>query len=145
VTPVAALERYLETIRASDMADDEPLYVISVAADRVGVHAQTLRHYERVGLVEPARSGGNIRLFSERDVLRLRAIVLLVAELGLNLVGVEAILDLHRQVGELQAQVDALESDLRAIRGYLLEDHRRRPRDTAAPAPARPLVGRRRV
>ena len=123
---VAALRAYFDTLSQSQVANDEPVYVISVAADLVGVHAQTLRHYERVGLIEPARSGGNIRLFSERDVLLLRAITLLTANLGVNLAGVEMILDLRRQVEDLQVQVDDLQSDLRAIRGYLLEDHRRR-------------------
>ena len=94
-------------------------------------------------VIVPARSGGNIRLFSERDVLRLRAITLLTANLGVNLAGVEMILDLRRTVEALQAQVDALQGDLRAIRGYLLEDHRRRAPDEA-PVPPRAGARRRR-
>jgi MerR family transcriptional regulator, heat shock protein HspR len=121
-----ALRDYLETLLQSETASDDPVYVISVAADLVGVHAQTLRHYERVGLIEPARSGGNIRLFSARDVLRLRAIALLTADLGINLAGVEAILAMRRQIEDLQDHVAELQADLRAIRGFLLEDHRRR-------------------
>jgi MerR family transcriptional regulator/heat shock protein HspR len=93
-----------------------------VAAELVGVHAQTLRHYERVGLVVPARSNGNIRLYSQRDVERLTAIVLLTNELGLNLVGVAAIMRMRRRIEELQSQIDELESELRSWRGYLLED-----------------------
>lgn len=103
--------------------DNEAVYVISVAAELVGVHAQTLRHYERAGLIEPARSDGNIRLFSRRDVRRMRAIALLTGDLGVNLAGVEVIFDLRRQVSDLRAEVNELRSDLLAIRGYLLEDH----------------------
>lgn len=105
-------------------ADDEPMYVISVAADLVGVHAQTLRHYERAGLVDPARSEGNIRLFSPRDVRRMRAIALLTGDLGLNLAGVEVIMELRREVADLRRQVEALERDIRLLRGHLLEDSR---------------------
>jgi MerR family transcriptional regulator/heat shock protein HspR len=117
---------YYDALHRSDSASDEPVYVISVVADMVGVHAQTLRHYERVGLVVPARSNGNIRLYSEKDVERLTAIVRLTNELGLNLAGVEAILKLRRRIDELQREVDELEAELRAWRGYLLEDRRAR-------------------
>ena len=71
--------------------DDEPCYVISVAARLVNLHPQTLRYYEREGLIEPARSSGNVRLYSTRDIERLRRIVRLTGELGINLAGVEVI------------------------------------------------------
>ena len=122
--PLSFLD-YLESLGLEDEADTEPVFVISVTAELVGVHAQTIRHYERVGLVEPARSEGNIRLFSRRDVQRLRAIVYLTSRLGINLAGVEAILDLRRRIDDLESQVADLQSDLRRISGYLLEDSRR--------------------
>jgi MerR family transcriptional regulator/heat shock protein HspR len=117
-------QEFLEALAHCESANEDPAYVISIAAERVGVHAQTLRHYERVGLVRPARSGGNIRLYSERDVVRLSAIVRLMDELGLNLAGVVAILSLRRRILELQSEVADLESELRSWRGFLLEDTR---------------------
>ena len=72
--------------------DDRPRYMISVAADLVGMHPQTLRIYEQKGLVRPQRTPGNTRLYSERDLERLRLIQGLTTELGLNLAGVEAVL-----------------------------------------------------
>ena len=113
----------LAALRCSESADDEPVYLIGVAADLVGVHAQTLRHYERVGLIEPRRSDGNIRLYSRRDVERMRAIAWLTGDLGINLSGVEIILELQRQVEDLRRVADAMSADLRARRGLVLEDH----------------------
>lgn len=105
---------------------DEPVYVISVVATLVGVHAQTLRHYERQGLIEPARSGGRVRLYSDRDVERLRLIIYLSSELGINLAGVEQILEMRDRIEQLEGQVSDLQADMRMVRGYLLEDQRRR-------------------
>jgi MerR family transcriptional regulator/heat shock protein HspR len=105
---------------------DAPVYVISVAAELVGVHAQTLRHYERLGLVEPARSGGNIRLYSARDVHRLRTIVRLTAEYRVNLAGIEVILNMRRRIEALEADLERMRAEMRLIRGYLLEDRRGR-------------------
>ncbi len=119
---VMRFQEYYEALITSEAASDEPVYVISVAAEMVGVHAQTLRHYERVGLIAPARSDGNIRLYSQRDVERLSSIVHLTHELGLNLAGVEAILSMRHRIAELQRKVEALESERRSWRGYLLED-----------------------
>lgn len=89
------------------MADykGEPAYVISVAAARVGVHPQTLRLYERVGLVKPARRGSN-RLYSDDDIERLRQIQRLTQEMGVNLAGVEIILNLLEQINQLQAELE---------------------------------------
>lgn len=109
---------YYEALSSSESASDDPVYVISIAAELVGAHAQTLRHYERLGLVVPARSDGNIRLYSERDVARLAAIVCLTCELGLNLAGVSAILSLRRRIAELQSEVETLESELHRQQGY---------------------------
>ena len=88
--------------------DDEPCYTISVVARLVGVHAQTLRTYEREGLVRPTRSSGNIRLFSNRDVSRIQEIKHWVDQLGLNLAGVATMTRLRLQVAELQGQVNQL-------------------------------------
>src|SRR5438094_10645972 len=92
---------------------DEPHYVISVAAQLLQVHPQTLRLYEREGLVEPQRSRGNIRLYSERDLERLRMMQRLTGDLGVNLAGAEVImnmreviLDLHRQLAVLRRELD---------------------------------------
>lgn len=74
--------------------DEHGVYVISVAAELVGLHPQTLRHYEREGLVVPARTAGGIRLYGQRDLIRLRRIAELTAE-GLNLAGVRRVLDLE--------------------------------------------------
>ncbi|MSP14333.1 MAG: MerR family transcriptional regulator [Chloroflexi bacterium] len=81
---------------------NEPCYVISIAARLVDVHPQTLRNYERLGLINPARSDGNLRLYSERDLQRLRQIVHLTGDLGVNLAGVELILQLQSQLDKLR-------------------------------------------
>jgi MerR family transcriptional regulator/heat shock protein HspR len=86
---------------------NEPVYVISVAASRVGVHPQTLRLYERVGLVKPARRGSN-RLYSDWDIDRIRQIQRLTQELGVNLAGVEVILALLEQINQLQAELEEI-------------------------------------
>ena len=85
----------------------EPAYVISIAAARVGMHPQTLRLYERMGLVTPARRGSN-RLYSDEDIDRLRQIQRLTQEMGVNLAGVEIILNLLEQVTDLQAELEDL-------------------------------------
>ena len=80
---------------------DEPIYVISVAARMIGVHAQTLRYYERAGLIAPSRSGGNRRFYSERDLERLRRIKTLMDDMGMNLAGAEVVLRLTDTIREL--------------------------------------------
>jgi MerR family transcriptional regulator/heat shock protein HspR len=82
--------------------NDEPCYTISVVARLVGVHAQTLRYYEREGLLQPSRSRGNRRLYSNSDVSRVQEIKQWVNELGLNLAGVATMTRLRVQVRELQ-------------------------------------------
>ena len=88
---------------------DEPRYIISVAARMLGMQTYTLRYYERIGVVEPLRSTGNIRLYSESDITRLRRVKTLMEELGVNLAGVEVILHMVERMGELQRQVQELE------------------------------------
>jgi MerR family transcriptional regulator/heat shock protein HspR len=92
--------------------DTEPRYVISIAARMVGVQTYTLRYYERVGIIEPSRSRGNIRLYSERDIAYLRRVKTLMDDMGVNLAGVEVILRIMQQMRELQNQMQELESEL---------------------------------
>ncbi len=105
-------------------SDDEPIYVISVAARLVDMHPQTLRYYERAGLLKPERSNGKIRLYSEREIERLRKISRLTNELGVNLAGVEIIIDLTERLEKLQERVKAREAELDRLHKQvaLLED-----------------------
>ena len=93
--------------------DERPRYMISVAADLVGMHQQTLRMYEAKGLVRPQRTAGNTRLYSEADIERLRVIQRLTTELGLNLAGVEHVLRLEDELRRMQARMERLERELR--------------------------------
>ena len=92
---------------------DRPIYMISVAAELVGMHPQTLRMYETKGLVRPQRTPGGTRLYSESDVERLRIIQRLTSELGLNLAGVELVLRLEDELRKAHAQVERLQQQLR--------------------------------
>jgi len=92
--------------------DDRPRYMISVAAELVGMHPQTLRMYEQKGLVQPQRTAGNTRLYSEADLERLRLIQRLTTQLGLNLAGVEVVLDLEEQLQRMQTRMERLERDM---------------------------------
>ncbi len=93
--------------------DDRPRYMISVAAELVGMHPQTLRVYETKGLVRPRRTPGNTRLYSEADLERLRLIQRLTTELGLNLAGVETVLRLQDELTRLHARMERLETEMR--------------------------------
>jgi MerR family transcriptional regulator/heat shock protein HspR len=95
------------------MMDDRPRYTISVAAELVGMHPQTLRIYESKGLVRPGRTPGGTRLYSERDVERLRAIQRLTTEVGLNLAGVQRVLVLEDEMERLRRRVAQLERQMR--------------------------------
>ena len=97
---------------AQELLDDEPCYVISVAARMVGVHAQTLRTYERTGLMDPARSRGNIRMYSPQDLQRARWIRSLIDDLGINLAGVEVIIRMKAHIDELEREAQRLTSEL---------------------------------
>ena len=105
--------------------DDRPIYMISVAAELVGMHPQTLRIYEAKGLVRPKRTAGNTRLYSERDVERLRVIQRLTTELGLNLSGVELALKLEDQLQRMQASIDRLEREKREAVEEVHKNYRR--------------------
>ena len=100
-----------------DIDSDEPRYVISVAARMLGVQVHTLRYYERIGIIEPSRSQGNIRLYSERDVALLHRVKALMDDLGVNLAGVEVLLRMSQRMLELQNQVKELEAELRRLEG----------------------------
>jgi MerR family transcriptional regulator/heat shock protein HspR len=99
-----------------DLPDDEPCYVISVAARMVGMHAQTLRYYERAGLLRPSRSRGRIRLYSVADINRLRQIQRLINDLGVNLAGAEVILRMGERIEQLQVEMDGLRRELQRLR-----------------------------
>jgi MerR family transcriptional regulator, heat shock protein HspR len=95
------------------MIDDHPRYMISVAAELVGMHPQTLRIYENKGLVSPKRTRGNTRLYSEGDLDRLRLIQRLTSELGLNLAGVEVVLRMEDELRRARAQIERLQLEMR--------------------------------
>lgn len=104
---------------------NQPMYVISVAAKMVNLHPQTLRHYENLGLVIPQRTTGNIRLYSPADIDRLSQISRLTDELGVNLAGVQIILDMRERLEQLQLEMEARQAELKAeiarLRKRLLE------------------------
>jgi len=106
-------------------ADERALYIISVAADLAGVHPQTLRIYERKGLIEPARTEGRSRRYSERDIVLLRHIQELTNE-GVGLAGVKRILELEARVAELE---DELDEAMAQARDAIERVHRRYRRD----------------
>jgi MerR family transcriptional regulator, heat shock protein HspR len=101
------------------MSDDTPVYVISVAAELSGMHPQTLRSYDRQGLVSPGRSAGQGRRYSLRDILLLREIQRLSQEEGVNLSGVKRILELEQQLGQFRALVAQLSAELEQVRTEL--------------------------
>lgn len=99
-----------------DLDEKEPRYVISIAARMVGVRTHTLRYYERIGVIEPSRSRGNIRLYSESDIAQLRRVKTLMDDLGVNLAGVEVIMRMVQRMLELRGQVQELEDELDRVR-----------------------------
>jgi MerR family transcriptional regulator/heat shock protein HspR len=105
--------------------DDRPRYMISVAAELVGMHPQTLRIYETKGLIRPKRTAGNTRLYSEADLERLRLIQQLTNELGLNLAGVEQVLELQGQVERMRRRLDRMEREMRSAVTEVHRQYRR--------------------
>ena len=87
---------------------DEPVYLISVVSKILNIHPQTLRQYEREGLIKPSRTEGKMRLYSQRDIDRLKLILSLVRDLGVNLAGVEIILQLKEEIEKLQHEIETL-------------------------------------
>ena len=102
-----------------EMTDDTPVYVISVAAQLSGMHPQTLRSYDRQGLVSPGRSAGQGRRYSLRDILLLREIQRLSQEEGVNLSGIKRILELEQQLGHFHVLVAELTAELEQVRTEL--------------------------
>jgi len=103
-------------MKGSRLTDNEPRYIISVAARLVGVQTHTLRYYERIGIIEPGRSKGNIRLYSERDVAILRRVKTLMDDLGVNLAGVEVILRMSERLLEMQREIEQFQGELEKLR-----------------------------
>ena len=100
--------------------DDQPCYVISVAARMVGMHAQSLRHYERIGLVRPSRSQGRQRLYSPADINRLRQIQRLMQDLGVNLAGAEVIINMNERMKQMEGEMQDLRAELQSYRDRVL-------------------------
>lgn len=90
----------------------EPVFQISIVSRMIGLHQQTIRSYERIGLVKPHRTQGNTRLYSQADVERLRTVTRLVGDLGVNLAGVDVILRMTRQIEELQELLEQTTTQL---------------------------------
>jgi len=96
--------------------ESEPRYGISIAAKMIGVRTHTLRYYERIGIIEPRRSQGNIRLYSNSDIALLRRAKTLMGDLGVNLAGIEVILRMLERMAELQNRLKEAEAELRSLR-----------------------------
>ena len=94
---------------------NEPVYLISVVATMLDIHPQTLRQYEREGLVEPSRTQGRMRLYSQRDIDRMKLILRLTRQMGVNLAGVDVALQLKEQIDEMQREIDALREELSKV------------------------------
>jgi len=91
---------------------EEPVYLISVVATMLDIHPQTLRQYEREGLVEPSRTQGRMRLYSQKDIDRMKLILRLTRQMGVNLAGVDIALQLKEQIDEMQKEIDLLREEL---------------------------------
>ncbi len=94
----------------------KPRYVISIAAEMLDIQTYTLRYYEKVGIIKPARSPGNTRLYSDMDLALLRRIRTMMEDLGINLAGIDVILRMSQQIAELQRATDEMELELRRLR-----------------------------
>ena len=94
---------------------DEPVYLISVVAKALNIHPQTLRQYEREGLVTPSRTNGKMRLYSQRDIDRINLILRLTRELGVNLAGVDIILQFKDKIEEMENEIDELKTKLAKV------------------------------
>lgn len=97
--------------------ETEPRYVISIAAKMLDMQTYTLRYYERVGIIEPRRSRGNVRLYSDHDIALLKRVKSLVDDMGINLPGVEVILRMMQRVGELQNELEQAHEELERLKG----------------------------
>jgi MerR family transcriptional regulator/heat shock protein HspR len=118
---------------------ERPRYMISVAAELVGMHPQTLRIYEQKGLVRPQRTAGNTRIYSDADVERLRLIQQLTGELGLNLAGVERVLYMEDELQRMSRRIERMEREMRAA---LADVHRSYRRELVLYEPPKPPAAR---
>lgn len=100
--------------------EDEPCYVISVAARMVGMHAQSLRNYERIGLIRPSRSRGRVRYYSQSDIERLKNIQRMINDLGVNLAGVEVIMNMRETMARMEREMERLREELQSYRDRTL-------------------------
>jgi len=98
-----------------DRDDVEPRYVISVTARMLSIQTHTLRYYEKLGIIEPSRSKGNIRLYSERDIALLRRVKSLIDDMGVNLAGVEVVLRMMQHMSELQNELEQVREELKRL------------------------------
>jgi MerR family transcriptional regulator/heat shock protein HspR len=94
----------------------KPRYVISVAAEMLGTRTYTLRYYEKVGIIKPSRSRGNIRLYSDMDLALLQRVRTLMEDLGVNLAGVEVILRMSQQIAQLHKATEEMEAEIARLR-----------------------------
>ena len=116
------------------------LYMISVVSEMLGIHPQTLRLYEREGLIKPKRSGGNTRLFSDEDVEKLELILRLTRELGVNLAGVDVILSMREKMERMQQE---MEQTMRMLREELAREVARRQEARNALVPVKKITVKR--
>ncbi len=130
------------------MSDERPRYMISVAAEIVGMHPQTLRIYEAKGLVRPGRTPGGTRLYSDRDLERLQTIQRLTTDVGLNLAGVQRVLALEDELARLRARLDRLEREMSEAVATVHRQYRREvvlysevQRELRLPRPRRRIAG----
>ena len=93
----------------------EPVYLISVVADILGVHPQTLRQYEREGLIKPSRTNGKIRLYSQKDINHIKYVLTLTKEIGVNLAGVDIILQLNQRIEVLENDIHIYKTKIKSI------------------------------
>lgn len=92
---------------------DEPVYLISIVSSMLNIHPQTLRQYEREGLITPSRTQGRIRLYSQRDIDKMKLILRLTRDLGVNIAGIDIILRLKEQMEEMESEIETLKEHLR--------------------------------
>ncbi len=92
---------------------DEPVYLISVVANMLDIHPQTLRQYEKEGLIKPSRTQGRIRLYSQRDIEKIKMVLRLTRNLGVNIAGIDIILQLKEKMDEMQDEVNFLRDELK--------------------------------
>ena len=94
---------------------DEPVYLISVVASILNIHPQTLRQYEKEGLIEPSRTQGRMRLYSQRDIDKIKLVLQLTRKMGINLAGVDVILKLKKRIDEMEKEIEFLRDELRKV------------------------------